>query len=421
MHNKLILLTVTLLIFTNLTFSQINTSSPYSRFGIGDTETLALGKSLGMGGTAIALRSPYEINIVNPASYTSLPTQSFLFQVGVRSRRVDYSTVKNSARQYDNGLTSLNAAFKIKDFWAASFGLNPLSSVGYKIKTIDTLIVDSDSSYFENNYIGEGGLTQIYIGNSFYFKGLSVGINASYIFGPILKRLESRYNDGSYNSLLRDIEHTNVGGFHFRYGMQYKPDSLLGVKNRISIGAFFENKSKISATQTQFTENVIVFNAVTLSDTLIDDLNYNGHIEMPMAMGFGISYIGNKLLLAADYSIQNWEGIEFLGEVNSAYSNNTSMSAGAEYTHDFLSKNIIKKTSFRIGGYYSTAKFKIDDTNITDMGLTCGFGIPLKNTRINFGFTAGQRGVNTIMKENYYTVNFNVNMADLWFVRRKFN
>ena len=73
-----------IMIFTyNQSFSQINTSSPYSRFGIGDIENQALGRSLALGGTSVGIRLPYEINIINPASYSALPVQTFIFQVGV--------------------------------------------------------------------------------------------------------------------------------------------------------------------------------------------------------------------------------------------------------------------------------------------------------------------------------------------------
>ena len=45
-------------------FSQINTNSPYSRFGLGDIENQALGRSIAMGGTAAGIRLPFEINII---------------------------------------------------------------------------------------------------------------------------------------------------------------------------------------------------------------------------------------------------------------------------------------------------------------------------------------------------------------------
>ena len=421
MQNKLAILTVVLLLFSVQTFSQINTSSPYSRFGIGDTENLTLGKSLAMGGTSVAVRSPYEINIVNPASYSAIPIQSFLFQLGVRSRMVDYSTTNNSTTKYDNGLLSINAAFKLNKYWAASFGLNPLSSVGYKIRTTDSIKVDGSNYNIENNYVGEGGLNSIYIGNSLYYKGLSIGLNASYIFGPMDRRVESRYNDNGYNSFLLDLRHINAKGFKFRGGMQYSPDSLFGHKNRLTIGTYFENKTSISAVQTRFVTNAIVFNAVALTDTLINDTLFSGRLEMPMKIGFGLAYTNEKLLVAADFSMQQWEGLKFLGETSSAYTNSSRVSLGAEYTPNFLNKNIFKKTSYRIGGYYNTANLKINDTPITDMGVSLGFGIPLRMTRINVGITAGQRGTKSLVQENYYILNFNVNMADLWFVRRKFN
>ena len=54
-----------------------------------------------------------------------------------------------------------------------------------------------------------------------------------------------------------------------------------------------------------------------------------------------------------------------------------------------------------------------------------GFGIPVKKsaTKINIGFETGQRGEtnNGLIKENYYILNVNFNMGDIWFIKRKFD
>ena len=57
-----------------LVLSQLNTFSPYSRYGLGEMSPTTLAHNSGMGGTYIALKPdstmPIFINTGNPASYS---------------------------------------------------------------------------------------------------------------------------------------------------------------------------------------------------------------------------------------------------------------------------------------------------------------------------------------------------------------
>ena len=47
-----------------------------------------------MGGVSAAMRDNYNINFLNPASYTALDSMRFYFQMGVTGEYVDVSTYK---------------------------------------------------------------------------------------------------------------------------------------------------------------------------------------------------------------------------------------------------------------------------------------------------------------------------------------
>ena len=130
MYKKYLVVVFIFILLGSSLNAQINTSSPYSRFGIGDIESDVLGRGLGMGGISTGIRLPLEINLLNPASYTGIPQKVFLFQVGMKSKRVDYSVNSEKITNYDFSLSSINAAFSLRKFWAMSFGMNPVSSVG---------------------------------------------------------------------------------------------------------------------------------------------------------------------------------------------------------------------------------------------------------------------------------------------------
>src|SRR4051812_39345257 len=52
--------------------AQNSTSSPYSRFGIGDLNSTTFARNLSLGGTEIGLNQGGYINYGNPAAYSNL-------------------------------------------------------------------------------------------------------------------------------------------------------------------------------------------------------------------------------------------------------------------------------------------------------------------------------------------------------------
>jgi len=85
MHNKYIFLSASLLFLflTSGIFAQQRTYSPYSRYGIGEVQESGFGRNFSMGNTGIALKSPYHLNDMNPASYAGMDSISFYFEGGL--------------------------------------------------------------------------------------------------------------------------------------------------------------------------------------------------------------------------------------------------------------------------------------------------------------------------------------------------
>ena len=79
-----------LLIITALSMSaygQTGINSPYSRYGLGQLYDKNLNTAaMGMGGLSLGIHNPTTLNPANPASYGSLDSLSFLFEMGVAGR-----------------------------------------------------------------------------------------------------------------------------------------------------------------------------------------------------------------------------------------------------------------------------------------------------------------------------------------------
>lgn len=89
MKRTLTLLSLTAL-FCVQSYAQHNTSSPYSKFGIGETETGAYGMNGGMAGTGIGLYVPGFLNIANPAAI-AIDSLSFIFDVSTSAKLSRFS------------------------------------------------------------------------------------------------------------------------------------------------------------------------------------------------------------------------------------------------------------------------------------------------------------------------------------------
>ena len=422
MRNKFLIIAAIFITSAFQLNAQVNLGSPYSRFGIGKQGNIKIGRSDGMGGIAIGLRMPYEINPSNPASYSAIPNKFFLFQTGFNAVRTQYSDTDDKVIDYDFKLNSINAALKVNKYWGMSFGMNPLSTVSYNILTSDSISLGDYTSHFNNKYTGEGGITDMYFGNAFVYKGFSVGFNASYLFGPLLFRTESAQDEQGYSSYVLSLTNTKVKSFHIRYGIQYT-DSLFK-KYSFTIGGYYENKTDLKTIRTRYISRTINPSSdFPITDTIMNDTLTSGIIQMPTAYGIGFSFLTKKIIFGADYKRANWNDVLFFDKKPGSLTNSSSFAFGIEYTNNYLSKDFFKTINWRFGAHYTNTNIFLNNTQIKDYGINFGMGIPTKpGAKINVGFEIGQKGTikNDLLQENYYVLNFNINLTDRWFIRRRF-
>ena len=161
LKNKFFLLITVLSLNSATAIAQINTVSPYSRFGLGDLHFNGFSKRTHMGGVSARFHSKYHINNLNPASYSQLNLTSF--EMAFASTYHHSSNDSLNENNHTNFLQHIAIGFPISKKCGASFGLYPYSSVGYSI--IETITLENQTE----NYIyeGNGGLNTFYLGTSF--------------------------------------------------------------------------------------------------------------------------------------------------------------------------------------------------------------------------------------------------------------
>jgi len=222
---------------------------------------------------------------------------------------------------------------------------------------------------------------------------------------------------------VKDENSAMVNNFAISYGAQYS-DTIF--KNKIlTLGFTFENKTNLNLQRTRIVTQASAFgNGGSFLDT-ISSLNLNSEkITVPIRFGAGFSFASERWIIGADYITQKWEPVTFLDEVQ-PLTTSTAYSAGVEFCKNKNSFKVLKSIRLRAGAYYSDYYVKVKDKTVNDMGVTFGIGIPLRysGTMINIGVQMGQRGSSDygVLKEKYTVFSLNVNLYDIWYIKRKFD
>jgi hypothetical protein len=415
--NKLKKLVVVLFVFCGLsTFAQLGTSSPYSRFGLGDLQGNAFPVYNALGGGVTAFSSSNSVNPSNPASYTSFRANSFLFSTGGlhNTTQIQNSTDKQVVN--NSAFSHLTIAFPISSKLGASFGMLPYSNIGYTLNARDT-VVNADMIY-----TGDGGLSKVYFGGAYEpFKGFSLGINASYLFGGLNRRKKLDYDDESFFDS-RSNSSINLKGYYYELGLLYKKE--LANEKELSFGLTANNNSTLRAKRTNIVETISGPYEI-IKDTASNIVEW-GEVTLPNYISTGLMYRdGEKWLLIADYSMQNWADYTLLGESDDL-SNSMRLSGGLQYTPEFNSvTKYYKRMQYRLGAAYSNTPLTLNDTQLKEMSVSFGFGIPVKKSRTKYdvSLTLGQRGTtdNSLIKEQFVKFGLSVSYDGIWFVKRKYD
>ena len=421
--NRFLSLVICLIGIINYTAAQISTSSPYSRFGLGELQQNIFPEFNAFGGASTALSSSSNVNPSNPATYTSYTPNSFLLSTGGWHQTTKMQNATTDQIGNNNAFSHLVLGFPLGKKFGASFGMIPFSSTGYEISTS---ITDNNSPDYSGiaNYSGDGGLSKIYFGGAYALSDvLSVGINASYLFGGLNRRKQLVYDDESFMHS-RSNSTINLKGYYYELGCLYK--TALNENDEFAIGVVANNNSSISAKKSEIVES-FEFSGFFESpkDTFIN-VTQRGNVILPKHTRVGISYNKDKKwLFVADYSMQDWADYSMFDE-SDHLANSMRISGGMQYTPEYNSvTKYYKRMDYRFGASYSNTPLQFDNIQLTEKSISFGFGIPVKKSRTKYDLscTFGQRGTTSgnLIKEEFIRVGLSVSYDGIWFVKRKYD
>ena len=403
--------------------AQNDISSPYSMYGVGLLSNVTSGAYDAMGKVGYAMKNPYLINFKNPASYVEFDSLSFIGDVAfsIYSSTLSTHDITQKATFARPGYFAIG--LPVTKHWRTSAGVMPFSNLGYNISDSRTVENVGDVSYL---YSGSGGLLQVYWGNAFKIcKGLSLGLNAAYLFGD-LAYSESASIDGENFFNAMKSRTLDLDGIYLSAGLQYFV--TVKEKHTLGFGVVYENSAYIWARQTDF-----AYTYTTSSSSPSDTARYTtkkGNLQLPQTIGGGFTYqYKDKLWVTADVSWQNWKRFHLSTEtMRENFNDAMNYSVGVQFIPDASSSNYAKKIRLRIGARYSSGYINAttdQTTVISDFSVSAGVGLPLKlftsNSSIGILFEYGMMGThqNNLIKENYFRFSLHFTLQEKWYQRVK--
>ena len=407
---------------------QFTSHSPYSKFGIGDILQKGFAQNRALGGIGVGLRAKNRINYLNPASYSSQDTMSFIFDVGLSGNYSTLETTETNQITRDINVNHIAISFPIIKVWKSSFGVVPFSKVSYNLISQENS--EENLNSYNILYNGKGGINQFYFGNSVLIGNhVALGMNISYLFGIIERSKTIRLTDYTYQAFTNFNDKVNIGDFYLDYGLQFF--SNINEKNKLTLGLTFTNKTNINAEY----DSLAVRDFIPFRADTFNRANYSKEtILLPRKIGVGLTYeLDKKLTIGFDYISENWKKALFPGQ-GDTLANSSSFRFGLEYTPIPLTTAVRSKywqrINFRLGGHYTKSFLLIGGNQLVDYGLSLGLGLPLKSekklfTNTSFGITYefGQRGTldNGLIQETYHLLSIGLTLYDFWFFKPKYD
>ena len=413
--------------------AQSGTNSPYSQYGLGQLSEQASGFNRGMNGLGYGFHEHNQVNFLNPASYASIDSLTFIFDAGISGHITNFKEDGKSKNAQNANFEYAVAGFKVGKRLGVSFGILPYTNVGYNYSNTQTLYDNfyGTKTTTTNLYTGSGGFHQVYLGAGWMpFKGFAIGANVSYLWGDYDRSVINSYSDANVNTLSK-IYTATVYNYKLDVGVQYT--AKLSKRDKLTIGLTYGLGHKLSADPTC---KIISTNSQTaVSDTTTYTVS-NG-LAIPSTFGAGFVWNRNgRLKVGADYSLQKWSSVEypFYSVVNEkptyqlsdqAFTDRHKLTLGGEYCPQERGNKFLQRVHYRFGASYATPYLRINGQDgPKEMSVSAGIGFPIMNrwnsrSMLNVSAQWVRQDAKNLLTENTFRINIGLTFNERWFAKWK--
>lgn len=418
--------------FSTVASAQSGTNSPYSQYGLGVLSDQTSGFNRGMNGLGLGFHEHNQINYLNPASYSSIDSLSFIFDAGVSGQITNFEEGGTKINANNANFEYVVGGFRLAKHFGLSFGLLPFTNVGYQYSSAGRVGgADVSTTQYVNTYSGSGGLHQVYLGVGWQpVKGFSIGVNGSYLWGDYDRTVENAYTDNTINTLSKYYS-ASVRSYKLDFGLQYS--FKVSKNDEVTIGATYGLGHKLGA------DAICQVRSTNAAAGIGDTVTYtvNDALEIPTTYGAGLAWIhDNRLKVGADYTLQKWSSVEYPvysvagGKpqyvlADGLFSDRHKVTVGGEYCADESSRSFIKRIRYRVGASYATPYLKINGQDgPKEYSVSAGFGIPIINgynnrSILNISGQWVRQDSKMFITENTFRINIGLTFNERWFAKWK--
>ena len=401
-------------------YSQRTSYSPYSYFGVGETNFSATVENQMMGGNTAYYDSVHQ-NMNNAASLSKLKFVNY--SVGLDLKNTSYLSASTNEKSTAAAINYISVAIPTK-LLSFSFGIKPKTSVGYLLENDDK----SKTPPELNRFTGSGGVSNAFVSIGFeLFKNWGFGFSSSYAFGNL-----NHY----HTKILENIElytrvssESSVSGLDYNFSTVYQ--KTFNEKITLYSSIVYQPEAKYKSINNQTISTIDPNNSFG-GDSEEIDLSAvglkNTNIKIPNSLSFGLGLGQDKKWFLGFNYMKNDEGgykNELMGLDNVEFKSSQTYSIGGFLLPEYNSfTNYFKTLTYRFGIRYKNGGLYVNNQQINEIGVNFGFGIPLAGiSSANLGFEFGQRGTTkaSLIKEKFFSIRLGVSLNDLWFIRSMYN
>jgi hypothetical protein len=412
---KTILLNILIFLFT---FSVINaqSSSVYSRYGIGDLELGYSPKMISMGDIGVTQLDPDHLIVSNPASWSALTRTRIEFGFGYKGVLISDQNQSNFTSETE--FKGFTFGFPVSQEYGIGFvaGLVPYSRVSYKavekFPSSDQVI-----PAYKVIYEGKGGLSKIFIGSSVKLPlGFYGGVTLDYYFGNqnYFSSIEFDNSEDFINTIYENSRSST--GFGTTAGIissNLSSDFNLGFFNDLRLGFSFSYMGNLNTDTLLTSTSLFLVDTVAFASTETKvPLRFNGGISFAFEESYNVSI---------DYMFQPMSEYRF-NYLNDIHLRDAlKISAAFEYKP----KRSVGMTNWeqiiwRFGLSYEQTQYKFNGEGINQFSTFAGLSYPMgMDNSLDFAVQYSLRGTkdNNLLSENSVRVLVGLSFGELWFFR----
>jgi len=412
---------------------------PYSQYGFGISELpFNMPMAARMGGVVYTRSGNNYINPFNAASYGSIETESFVFDIGFNVQTCRMKRGDMTIKDADGNLSYLAVGMPVTKWLKVAVGLMPYSTIDYL-----TVVQNkgTDGFTYRTEASGDGGANEVFAGLGFNIienkkNSLRAGFNIGYLTGKIVKLLSYSSSDTNFVPE-RKAKDLRLGNAILDFGVQYR--QALGEKYTLGVGLSYKPYMKMKVKEID-----LIYTYQASSESLLDTIfpksgesaETRGQLEQANTVGIGLNLERNgRWQVAADMTFGQWQGLRYtepegytiFGESAMRCGSYSSYALGFEKMVNMDASTYFSRIGWSLGAHMEQGLVYVTSTDgdkkVDRWGVGAGFSLPMRKGRslLTISVDYSRMGDVDIMQRNCVTFGIAISSCERWFVKRKYN